>query len=243
MEKQILELQGQVTFLTKENDTLKKFVKEGDTKLSAAVEELSVFKEFISTEDFAEVEQIVAEASELKNIGTLEEIKESVALLESYVACGKVLEITESLELLAQYKDTATMEELTSTIETLATLPNLDSVKESIAVHVRLTALNMTIESIEESAKTAEEAERTAMVESLATKYSLTSEAVIATLDLHQWDLATSESFIQVLNPSSVKKESDEKKPVTDLLVGKSVTESVETKEPKDKKTLLSLWK
>lgn len=138
MAQTLEELQKSYDFLLKENETLKSFVKESQTRLSEAEGALSTYENFISISEFPEVEKnillanqvkgaygsfesvekMAEELANFKQLGTLDEVKASLDSLNTaaaenseYSKLGSVDQVKESLELVAKYEEFGTLDD------------------------------------------------------------------------------------------------------------------------------------
>ena len=137
MEKTLEELQKAVSFLEKENGTLKNLLKEYGEKVSESEETLTTYKDFLSIEDFPKVEENLANYKVLVDkFGSFDAIKEGLSTIDTVKDLGGVDSIKESLEKLKGIEDLGTNEEIKLAIDTLlqvSELGTLDEIKASVS--------------------------------------------------------------------------------------------------------------
>lgn len=138
MEKTLEELQKAVSFLEKENGTLKSLLKEYGEKMSESEEALSTYKDFLSIDDFPKVEENLANYKMLVDkFGSFDTIKENLAVVDTVKDLGGIDSVKESLDKLSTFAELGTAEEIKVACETLlavSELGTLDEIKESIEV-------------------------------------------------------------------------------------------------------------
>lgn len=199
----------QIAFLTKENDTLKKFVKESDTKMQELESELESYRAFISKDEFDATIEALESGAEFSALGTVESVSESLTKLEKYEDAATLEEVDTAIATIESYSAAGTVEEVAKAVESVKALEDAGMAVETLIADVETKALEV----------------RESAIQDMSSKFNVSAELMADTLALHEGDLEKTESYLSKFKAV----ESADTSATVDAVVGATVVESVGT--------------
>lgn len=216
-------------FLTKENETLKTFIRESEQKVADMNMRLETYENFISPDDFEVVASHLESAVAYSELGTLEEVKESVSKLASFEALATLEEIEQAIVMIESYKALGSLEELESaklaaeSFEGLATVEEVEKALETLATYANCGFTTEDAVAMVENKKAEESA---LVIAGIASACKVSESIASKTLELHNGDVEATESY---LNQFTKTEEKIEVKESVDPLIDAKIEKIVET--------------
>lgn len=187
--------------LEKENEVLKGFVKESETKLTEMQDKLAAYEAIGTPADYqATIDNAISriveanktaevledELNSYRELATIEEVKQTLEALESYTAFASVEEMPKLESLLSAYVVLGTKEQLESKLEALSAYEAVGTVEALLSLKEEAVKLEAEKEQLRKES----------IVTDLASKYNISKELATETLELKQWDESATAEFL-----------------------------------------------